>query len=158
MQYEARTRDRNAYLWRTSGPNNWQNPTTTFVRTRSKTTMELAASLIPIICSPACAFVDLDTFGSTSKDESILPAQDYHLYLNELLERFKSPQWRIDGCGGGGTQFFIIPLFMGPEITPSRIDLFIPDRKLHCPELRTKLESSIWYLFPNIKSLHAAAN
>lgn len=120
--------------------------------------MELAASLIPIICSPACAFVDPETFGGTSKDEPILPAQDYRLYLNELRERFKSPQWRIDGSGGGGTQFFIIPLFTGPKITPLRIDLFIPDQKLHSPELRTKLQSSVWYLFPDIKPLHATAD
>jgi len=106
--------------------------------------MELAASLIPIICSPACAFVDPDTFDSTSKDEPILPTPDYRLYLNELLERFESLQWRIDGSGGGGTQFFIIPLFMGPKITPSRIDLFIPDRKLHSLGLKTKLPSSVW--------------
>jgi len=106
--------------------------------------MELAASLIPTLSSPICAFVDIEEFMRESDSSEVLhlPFPDYLERIRKTVKETRHPRWRIDGCGNGGSQFFAIPLFMHPEITPLRIDVYIPDQRLHPPELRNMLQSS----------------
>lgn len=44
----------------------------------------------------------------------------------DSLDFPKAPSWRIDGCIAHGTQFYAIPLFLGPT-QPHRVDVFIPN-------------------------------
>ena len=106
--------------------------------------MELAASLIPVLSSPICAFVDVEEFANESHNSSEsqpLPS-DYAELLHTKAKENQHPSWRIDGCGNGGTQFFAIPLFIYPKPTPLRLDVFIPDQTLHPLELRSQLQAS----------------
>ncbi|KAJ3494897.1 hypothetical protein NLG97_g3783 [Lecanicillium saksenae] len=45
----------------------------------------------------------------------------------DSLDFPKDPSWRIDGCIAHGTQFYAVPLFLGPT-QPHRVDVFIPSQ------------------------------
>lgn len=60
----------------------------------------------------------------------------------DSLEFPTSPSWRIDGCIAFGTQFYAVPLFLGPT-QPHRLDVFIPNHSTICPNLRQVLDLSI---------------
>lgn len=56
-----------------------------------------------------------------------------------------NPSWRIDGCIAYGTQFYAIPLFLGPT-QPHRVDVFIPNHSaITSPELSQALDLSVAY-------------
>ncbi len=44
----------------------------------------------------------------------------------DSLDFPSNPSWRIDGCIAFGTQFYAVPLFLGPA-QPHRIDVFLPN-------------------------------
>ncbi|KAJ4163395.1 hypothetical protein LMH87_005129 [Akanthomyces muscarius] len=52
-----------------------------------------------------------------------------------------TPSWRIDGCIAFGTQFYAVPLFMGPT-QPHRLDIFIPNHSNISPSLCQVLDLS----------------
>ncbi|OTA89505.1 hypothetical protein M434DRAFT_23335 [Hypoxylon sp. CO27-5] len=54
-----------------------------------------------------------------------------------------SSRWRVDGSTASGTQFFIVPLDLLPELEPLRIDVFIRDQLRHPPSLRSDLDLNL---------------
>ncbi|KAI1504437.1 hypothetical protein F5X99DRAFT_40594 [Biscogniauxia marginata] len=46
----------------------------------------------------------------------------------DSLEFPGDPLWRVDGCAGLGTQYFIVPLFFS-NVPPMRMDVFIPENQ-----------------------------
>ncbi|KAJ9142122.1 Ribosomal protein S6 kinase alpha-5 [Pleurostoma richardsiae] len=53
----------------------------------------------------------------------------------DSLAPLSAPLWRIDGCAGLGTQFYLVPLFIDSP-PPMRIDAFIPEEAAQRPLLR----------------------
>jgi hypothetical protein len=53
-----------------------------------------------------------------------------------------NPLWRVDGCTGLGTQYYVVPLFL-PEVPPLRFDVFIPEEAVVSPVLRELLELNV---------------
>lgn len=51
-------------------------------------------------------------------------------------------KWRVDGATVCGTQFYVVPTCLLPNLVPLRIDLFTPDQADHPKELRKALQSS----------------
>ncbi|KAI0139133.1 hypothetical protein F4776DRAFT_618201 [Hypoxylon sp. NC0597] len=52
-------------------------------------------------------------------------------------------RWRADGSTASGTQFFIVPLDLLPDLEPLRIDVFISDQLQHPPNLRADLDLNL---------------
>jgi hypothetical protein len=104
--------------------------------------MDLAASLHSVISNPGAAFLDPNDYkfdqeplsGDTADICPLAPHEDQHSGNSKS-------NWRLDGCGSGGTQLYIVPLFL-PTSTPLRIDTFIPDQSIHSSSLRKSLDSS----------------
>jgi hypothetical protein len=104
--------------------------------------MDLAASLHSVISNPGAAFLDPNDYkfdqeplsGDTADICPLAPHEDQHSGNSKS-------NWRLDGCGSGGTQLYIVPLFL-PTSTPLRIDTFIPDQSIHSSTLRKSLDSS----------------
>lgn len=104
--------------------------------------MDLAASLHSVISNPVAAFLDPNDYifdqkplsGDTADICPLAPHEDQHSGNSKS-------NWRLDGCGSGGTQLYIVPLFL-PTSNPLRIDIFIPDQSLHSSTLRKNLDSS----------------
>src|SRR2546423_806751 len=107
--------------------------------------MDLAASLRPSILFPTAAFIDpsINPFSFEEQKRSKLDDEPIFSQSNKNNAHLPNTSlWRIDGSGGQGTQFYTVPLFQLPKITPRRIDTFIPDQTLHSPELRKRARSS----------------
>ncbi|KAJ2907078.1 hypothetical protein MKZ38_008646 [Zalerion maritima] len=56
----------------------------------------------------------------------------------DSLDVPRNPMWRVDGCTGLGTQFYMIPLFLDPA-PPLRVDVFIPEQAEQSPHTRSLL-------------------
>ncbi|KAK0734453.1 hypothetical protein B0T26DRAFT_633562 [Lasiosphaeria miniovina] len=104
--------------------------------------MELSSKSIRDVIHPTAAFskspprvpppvlVEADSWGSSqlnpkNRIDSLGPLAD--------------PLWRIDGCTGLGTQYYVLPLFLGAT-PPMRFDVFIPEEAANSPLLRQLLD------------------
>jgi len=56
----------------------------------------------------------------------------------DSLDPPQKPHWRVDGCTGLGTQYYVMPLFLG-DTPPMRFDVFIPEEAASCLLLRELL-------------------
>ncbi|WYZ34426.1 hypothetical protein EsH8_I_000702 [Colletotrichum jinshuiense] len=109
--------------------------------------MELEPDVIHDIIHPTAAFSEAfqrDIPHLESDDPYRLPSADWESsQLNpknrvDSLDPLPDPLWRIDGCTGLGTQFYILPLFLR-SIQPMRIDAFIPEQSTQSFETRQLL-------------------
>ncbi|TQV97189.1 Tyrosine-protein kinase, active site protein [Cordyceps javanica] len=93
--------------------------------------MELSQEVIRQVALPAAAF-----HGPSPPcgPEQATPASAEACWQTSLLnpknridslEFPANASWRIDGCIAFGTQFYAVPLFLGP-VPPQRVDVFIP--------------------------------
>ncbi|KAI2613531.1 uncharacterized protein GGS25DRAFT_3866 [Hypoxylon fragiforme] len=55
----------------------------------------------------------------------------------DSLDLPQNPLWRVDGCAGLGTQYYVVPLFL-QRIPPMRMDVFVSDSQ--SPLIREQLE------------------
>lgn len=106
--------------------------------------MELSWSLLEELGGPQAAFLpELDHKTDTSV---ILPYWEDSL-LNpknriDTLDPQPGPKWRIDGFGLAGRQVFATPIFLGADLYPLRVDIFLPDQTEIPEHLRHSLECS----------------
>jgi serine/threonine protein kinase len=109
--------------------------------------MELNSASIHDVIHPTAAFsqqrsplaeAQTVAFSDTSWDESQLNPKN----RIDSLDPLPNPLWRIDGCTGLGTQYYVVPLFLG-DIPPTRFDVFIPDEAVVTPILRELLDLNI---------------
>ncbi|KAL0939312.1 uncharacterized protein CTRU02_205922 [Colletotrichum truncatum] len=113
--------------------------------------MELASDIIHDIIHPTAAFSvalhgDHTTRGDANPRQ--FPLSDWGVsQLNpknriDSLDPLPEPLWRIDGCTGLGTQFYVLPLFLS-SIPPMRIDAFIPEQSTQPQEVRQLLDLDV---------------
>ncbi|KAI1493145.1 hypothetical protein F5X96DRAFT_677279 [Biscogniauxia mediterranea] len=97
--------------------------------------MELCSRAIEEVVHPTAAFFrspneERETPGTpngepqTSWGSSLLNPKN----RVDSLEFPNDPLWRVDGCAGLGTQYFIVPLFLS-HVPPMRMDVFIPENQ-----------------------------
>ena len=100
--------------------------------------MELSLSLRPLLLYPSAAFLDVDEVlrGESERLDSLT---EPFAKLETFPTHHGVANWRIDGCGPGGTQLYVVPLFL-PRITPLAIDVFIPDPRDYSFQLGRYLE------------------
>ncbi|EFQ29266.1 hypothetical protein CGRA01v4_04953 [Colletotrichum graminicola] len=110
--------------------------------------MELGSDIIHDIVHPTAAFSEAfqvranhDGGGGSFQ---LPPAGWEASQLNpknrvDSLDHLPDPLWRIDGCTGLGTQFYVIPLFLRC-VPPIRIDAFIPEQSSQPYEIRQLLD------------------
>ncbi|KAI0843021.1 hypothetical protein F5Y06DRAFT_79447 [Hypoxylon sp. FL0890] len=109
--------------------------------------MELSTRAIGEVVHPTAAFYEppLGTQGILE-----LPSTTTHAFepswetslLNpknriDSLDLPRNPLWRVDGCAGLGTQYYVLPLFL-QRIPPMRMDVFVSD--FQPPLIRAQLE------------------
>ncbi|KAF9879051.1 hypothetical protein CkaCkLH20_03284 [Colletotrichum karsti] len=113
--------------------------------------MELASDIINDIIHPTAAFSGASQHENNHHDISDTrqrPLADWETsQLNpknriDSLDPLPDPLWRIDGCTGLGTQFYVLPLFLG-SIPPMRIDAFIPEQSTQTQEVRDLLDLDV---------------
>ncbi|KAF0317591.1 hypothetical protein K4K61_012688 [Colletotrichum sp. SAR11_59] len=113
--------------------------------------MELASDIIHDIIHPTAAFTDASrreiSHNDNADSRQPLSADWDASQLNpknriDSLDPLPSPLWRIDGCTGLGTQFYVLPLFL-KSITPMRIDAFIPEQSTQSQEVRQLLDLDV---------------
>lgn len=107
--------------------------------------MELNSQAIHDIVHPTAAFFQeasnySDLPSTTQLDDQPLWGQSSINPKNRIdsLTPLSEPLWRIDGCAGLGTQFYLVPLFLG-NAPPMRFDAFIPEEAAQHPLLRRLL-------------------
>jgi hypothetical protein len=108
--------------------------------------MELNSASIHDVIHPTAAFSQRSSLAGAqitapsdiSWDESQLNPKNRIDSLDPLL----NPLWRIDGCTGLGTQYYVVPLFLR-DIPPTRFDVFIPDEAVNSPILRELLDLNV---------------
>lgn len=116
------------------------------LRYLAATPMELSQEVIRQVVLPTAAFCPPPTTSPAPPPKTAESSWETSA-LNpknriDSLDFPKNPSWRIDGCIAFGTQFYAIPLFLGPT-QPHRVDVFIPNHAaVTCPELRRVLELS----------------
>ncbi|KAI1409769.1 hypothetical protein F5Y13DRAFT_88056 [Hypoxylon sp. FL1857] len=98
--------------------------------------MELSTRAIGEVVHPTAAFYQpaVETRGIleplNTADYALEPSWETSL-LNpknriDSLDLPQSPLWRVDGCAGLGTQYYVVPLFL-QRIPPMRMDVFVSD-------------------------------
>lgn len=107
--------------------------------------MKLTSASIRNVIHPTAAFIP--SVPKSSSPPSTEPESQswLHSQLNpknriDSLELLENPLWRIDGCTGQGTQFCVLPLFLGNHIPPLRFDVFLPQEAGSCQRLRDLLD------------------
>ncbi|KAK3496862.1 uncharacterized protein B0T23DRAFT_451250 [Neurospora hispaniola] len=107
--------------------------------------MKLTSASIRNVIHPTAAFIpSVPKFSSHPSTEP--ESQSWlHSQLNpknriDSLELLENPLWRVDGCTGQGTQFCVLPLFLGNHIPPLRFDVFLPQEAGSCQRLRDLLD------------------
>jgi hypothetical protein len=106
--------------------------------------MELSASLGPALFYPSAAFMHIEDFlhhevetpDDTVQSPKSPPGTGEHGY-----EEDGKHSWRIDGCGPGGTQLYLVPLFLD-RVVPLSIDAFLPDQREYPHHLRKTLQAA----------------
>ncbi|KAK1989537.1 hypothetical protein LZ30DRAFT_683081 [Colletotrichum cereale] len=113
--------------------------------------MELGSDIIHDIVHPTAAFSEVIQLRASHHDDSgsfRLPSEDWEAsQLNpknrvDSLDPLPDPLWRIDGCTGLGTQFYVLPLFLRC-VPPMRIDAFIPEQSGQPYEIRQLLDLDV---------------
>ncbi|KAL2270892.1 hypothetical protein VTJ83DRAFT_263 [Remersonia thermophila] len=106
--------------------------------------MELGSAAIHHVIHPTAAFAR-DTPSTTtliSAASRDVPWDESQLNPKNRIDSLELPQnplWRVDGCTGLGTQYYVVPLFV-PDAAPLRFDVFIPGAAITSPTLRTLLD------------------
>jgi len=87
-------------------------------------------------------FVRDRTLGQVGQDSEIVeeptPAK---VTAKETFSLSPSSRWCVDGATICGTRFFCTPTALGPDLVPTRIDVYIPDQAQHPAHLRDILGS-----------------
>ncbi|KAM5355867.1 hypothetical protein ACJ41O_002513 [Fusarium nematophilum] len=110
--------------------------------------MELSQQSIHDVIHPTAAFSDspLDVdLGPVNEASHAVSWQDSVLNPKnriDSLAALERPLWRIDGCTAFGSQFYAVPLFVGP-ISPMRVDVFIPEPSKLPSNLRLVLDVDV---------------
>ncbi|KAI4865597.1 hypothetical protein F4820DRAFT_293881 [Hypoxylon rubiginosum] len=108
--------------------------------------MDLSTRAIGEVVHPTAAFYHPPPEAKTPETSSIVnytPKSSWESSLlnpkNRIdsLELPQNPLWRVDGCAGLGTQYYVLPLFL-ERIPPMRMDVFVSD--LQPPLIREQLE------------------
>ncbi|KAI1101103.1 hypothetical protein F4804DRAFT_23232 [Jackrogersella minutella] len=110
--------------------------------------MELSTRAIEEIVHPTAAFYR-PPLGTPEDPETPNPAgfaaikpswEDSLLNPKNRIDSLDLPQnplWRVDGCAGLGTQYYVVPLVF-PQVPPMRMDVFVSD--FQPPLIREQLE------------------
>jgi Protein tyrosine and serine/threonine kinase len=114
--------------------------------------MELSSEAIHDIIHPTAAFAFQDVDVETTISDAPIDGDDSGTSWEESqlnpknrvdsLDEHESQLWRIDGCTGLGTQFYLVPQFLD-RVPPFRVDAFIPPQSLQPRFLRSILELDI---------------
>ncbi|KAK1691649.1 hypothetical protein BDP55DRAFT_270721 [Colletotrichum godetiae] len=114
--------------------------------------MDLGSDIIHDIIHPTAAFTDISPSEVEHHDSGIPhrlpPADDWERsQLNpknriDSLDPLPNPLWRIDGCTGLGTQFYVLPTFLH-STPPLRLDAFVPEQSTQTPEIRQLLDLDV---------------
>ncbi|KAL7628685.1 hypothetical protein AAE478_000200 [Parahypoxylon ruwenzoriense] len=96
--------------------------------------MELSTRAIGEVVHPTAAFYcapsesqeTLDTITNYSPGSSWETSLLNPKNRIDSLELPENPLWRVDGCAGLGTQYYVVPLFLR-RIPPIRMDVFVSD-------------------------------
>ncbi|KAK1962951.1 hypothetical protein LY78DRAFT_217329 [Colletotrichum sublineola] len=113
--------------------------------------MELGSDIIHDIVHPTAAFsefIQVRANHDNGAGSVQLPPAGWEVsQLNpknrvDSLDSLPDPLWRIDGCTGLGTQFYVIPLFLRC-VPPMRIDAFIPEQSTQPYEIRQLLDLDV---------------
>ncbi|KAI1213887.1 uncharacterized protein F4807DRAFT_204266 [Annulohypoxylon truncatum] len=96
--------------------------------------MELSTRAIGEVVHPTAAFYQPpsevgETLESLSPADSVVESTWENSLLNpknriDSLDLPQNPLWRVDGCAGLGTQYYVLPLFL-QKIPPMRMDVFV---------------------------------
>ncbi|KAI5920045.1 hypothetical protein F4810DRAFT_454514 [Camillea tinctor] len=99
--------------------------------------MELCSRAIEEVVHPTAAFFppspeeERHETPSTPSGELQVPWESSLLNPKNRVDNLEFPDdplWRIDGCAGLGTQYFMVPLFLS-RLPPMRMDVFIPENQ-----------------------------
>lgn len=106
--------------------------------------MDLSIDAIHDIIHPTAVFSVWSDNGSKDNDKTASADSWDDSQLNpknriDCLDPPKSPLWSIDGCTGLGTQFYVVPLFLG-DAPPMRLDVFIAETAVESPKMRKLLD------------------
>ena len=109
--------------------------------------MDLSGKAIREVVHPTAAFDQVSPSSeapdntSNGQEQSISDTWETSLLnLKNRVDSLDFPRrslWRVDGCGSGGTQYFVVPIFL-PNPPPVRLDVLLQDRQP--AELRRQLE------------------
>ncbi|KAI1094939.1 hypothetical protein F5B19DRAFT_489838 [Rostrohypoxylon terebratum] len=109
--------------------------------------MDLSTTAIGEVVHPTAAFCQPDLRNREAlenpcpADSVVEPAwENSHLNPKNRIDSLDLPQnplWRVDGCAGLGTQYYILPIFLH-KIPPLRMDVFVSD--FQTPLIREQLE------------------
>ncbi|KAI1447688.1 hypothetical protein F5Y02DRAFT_407292 [Annulohypoxylon stygium] len=98
--------------------------------------MELSTRAIGEVVHPTAAFCQpnlgiRETQGNLRPAGSVVKPTWENSLLNpknriDSLDLPQSPLWRVDGCAGLGTQYYMLPIFL-QHIPPMRMDVFVSD-------------------------------
>ncbi|KAL1838270.1 hypothetical protein VTJ49DRAFT_2841 [Mycothermus thermophilus] len=106
--------------------------------------MELGSTTIHRVIHPTAAFAQEtpSTAARTPAASGDVPWAESQLNPKNRIDSLELPQnplWRVDGCTGLGTQYYVVPLFL-PDVAPLRFDVFIPEEAVLSPVLRDLLD------------------
>lgn len=104
--------------------------------------MELSWSVLEELGGTSAAFLPTTSYGANIAKKPISWESSNLNPKNRIdtLDPLQEPKWRIDGCGLAGRQVFVTPSFLGHNILPLRIDMFLPDQTEIPESLRDSLE------------------
>ncbi|KAI1461643.1 hypothetical protein F4805DRAFT_464931 [Annulohypoxylon moriforme] len=98
--------------------------------------MELSTRAIGEVVHPTAAFYrphlgTRETLETPSPADSVIKFTWQNSLLNpknriNSLDLPQNPLWRVDGCAGLGTQYYVLPLFL-KKVPPLRMDVFVSD-------------------------------
>jgi hypothetical protein len=106
--------------------------------------MDLNSAAIHHVIHPTAAFSQVApsaVISATPKSHDVPWGESQLNPKNRIdsLELPQNPLWRVDGCTGLGTQFYVVPLFVR-DAAPLRFDVFIPEEAVSSPILRKLLD------------------
>lgn len=107
--------------------------------------MDLSCRAIREVVHPTAAFSQPSPSSQRSEDMANIQGtldtwEESLLNPKNRIDSLDVPHnslWRVDGCGGVGTQYFALPLFL-PNPAPVRMDVFVQEPK--SPSLSRQLE------------------
>ncbi|KAK7756692.1 hypothetical protein SLS62_001133 [Diatrype stigma] len=106
--------------------------------------MNLSSKVIEEVVHPTAAFIQRSSSSirsdNTAQTTNIDTWEESPLNPKNRIDSLEIPSkslWRVDGCGGLATQYFVVPLFL-PNPPPIRLDVYVEDPEL--PPLSRQLE------------------